>query len=202
LISRLVTVDLVLTTCERLRQLPEYNGLDPKQLYDQAISILKDWAHDIETRSLTVSLDAIVENAFWKLPQTGPRADALLDIGKQLIDSAGDYQFFLSGDRSVQPYQTAFRQELEAALKDTVTVEWFIAAKEITMLKNSTDASAALRACLAWLPDYVLAAGDSFLRQELNQFLGGKKHHIPKAFVTRLRETYYPAYKNIKKALS
>jgi hypothetical protein len=194
LISRLVTVDLVLTTSERLHRRQEYSALDLRQLYTHSTSILNHWAKAIETRGLSCSLGAIVENAFLFF-EPGAPIDSLRDIGNQLIEVAGQIEHLLSGERSIQPFQVDSYQEFETALEDEDTIEWFTAAKEITDVVNATNASESLKACLAWLPNYIGASAE--LRKKMDQTLDFKKP-IPKAFVALLRDRYYHLYKALK----
>jgi hypothetical protein len=200
MISRLVTVDLVLTACSRLRHRPEYSELDLQQLCGCATSILNTWAQAIEMRGLAVSLETIVENAF---SQLGPEftLDSLLETGNALIQEAGQIECYLSA-RSLQTIDYALVSGLETALDDKETIKWFTAAKQIIGAKNPTDASRSLRSLLAWLPSFVGASNDSTLQEKLNQILNNKKPKIPKAFVSLLRSNYYWRYKKHKKTVS
>ena len=63
MISRLVTVDLLLTMSECLRLLPQYRELDSTGMYKVCEPVLNGWAKRIEAEGLSVSLGAITENA-------------------------------------------------------------------------------------------------------------------------------------------
>ena len=70
MISRLVTVDMILMTSERLHQLPSFQNLELRQLYQFSMQILNSWAKRIEAEALSLSLSAIIESAlvYFSLP--------------------------------------------------------------------------------------------------------------------------------------
>jgi hypothetical protein len=139
MISRLITVDLLLTVSYRLAQLSECKGRDIKELYDISKPILNEWAQRIEREGLSVSLQAIVENTFL-FAQPNTSVDSLRIRGHDVIGCAGQVELFLC-ERGGQPMQIQWLEQFETAVNDKQTVEWFEGAKQITELKNSTQAS-------------------------------------------------------------
>jgi hypothetical protein len=117
MISRLVTVDLILTVFQRLHQLPEFSDLERTELVEISKLILNEWAMRIESEGLSVSLEAILQNAFLFFTQPDAPINLLLDYGDQLIDCAGRIESLLAAERVVQPDQTQSLQELENAVR-------------------------------------------------------------------------------------
>ena len=195
MISRLVTVDLLLTVSQRLRQLPEYRNLDVKELYDISMLILNEWAQRIEREGLSVSLRAIVENAFLVF-QADASIGSLLDLANQLIDCAGRIESLLSGERLVRPAQTQSLQELENAVGDKASIEWFAGAKQIIGIANSTDAANTLKEALTWLLNDRDPPANSLLRQFLTKAINGAQPDIPRAFASLFKDRYLLVFKS------
>jgi hypothetical protein len=195
MISRLVTVDLLLTFSQRLHQLPEYRNLDVKELYDISTLILNAWAQRIESEGLSVSLRAIVENVFLVF-QADASIDSLLDLANQLIDCAGRIESLLSGERLVQPAQTQSLQELENAVGDKASIEWFAGAKQIIGIANSTDAANTLKEALTWLLNDRDPPANSLLRQFLTKAINGAQPDIPRAFASLFKDRYLLVFKS------
>ena len=57
-----ITTDLVLSLSLYLAKLREFKGTEPSKLFDQSIEILDRWGKEIESRKLSISLDAITSN--------------------------------------------------------------------------------------------------------------------------------------------
>jgi hypothetical protein len=75
MISRLVTVDLLVTATTRLNdQLPE----------EAALGMLNRWAQKIETLGVSVSLNCILDNAFWLKSQQQYVGDDYEELGLRL----------------------------------------------------------------------------------------------------------------------
>jgi hypothetical protein len=197
MISRLVTVDLILTAAQRLHQLPEYQGLDLKALYQISKQVLNEWAKRIEAEGLLISLRAIVENTFLVFAQPDEPIDSLLKLGNELIDAAGQIEFWLSADRWLQPDQTRSLQELENAVGDKQSIDWFAGAKQIIGIKNSTEASNTLKEAFAWLLNDRNAPENSILRKFLIEAINGQKPVIPFAFASLFKDRYLWVFNRI-----
>jgi hypothetical protein len=195
MISRLVTVDVLLTVCQHLGQLPECKGRDLKELYDISKPILNEWAQRIEREGLSVSLQAIIENTFL-FTQPNTSIKSALDLGHQMIDCAGRLESFLC-ERGGQSFQIQWLQEFETAVNDERTVEWFKGAKEITGVKNPTDASDNLKKALAWFLKVETPPKNSPLRNFLSEATNGKRPDIPLAFVSLFRDGYYLRFRKL-----
>jgi hypothetical protein len=187
MISRLVTVDLVLTMSQRLRLLPELNECGCEALYEVCIKVLNGWAKRIETEGLNVSLDSIAENALshFLLPTN---TEWLPDIGDKLIDWASRIESSLCGERWIQPFAVQRLQDLENAVRTGKPIEWFEAAKRITELANSTDASNRLQEFFTWLLRDIDLDENSTLRQLLTIGGSGKKPDIPEPLILEVRK--------------
>jgi hypothetical protein len=188
MISRLVTVDLLLTVSQRLGQLSECKGRDLKELYDISKPILNEWAQRIEREGLSVSLEAIVENAFL-ITQPNTSIDSLRNMGHDVIGCAGQVEFFLS-ERGGQSVQIQWLQEFETAVNDERKAVWFEGAKEITGLKNSTEASDNLKKAFAWFLKTENLPEDSPLQKFLTEASNGQEPDIPLALVSLFQDYY------------
>src|SRR5262249_51176893 len=96
MISRLVTIDLILTLSLRLRQceplrISEKCDLD---FYAAVRDILNHWARQIEEQGLSVSLETIAENAaqIFRSSKTEALWQHLTQIGDSLIEQARELE--------------------------------------------------------------------------------------------------------------
>jgi hypothetical protein len=191
MISRLVTVDLILTMSERLHLVPRCRDLELRQLYDVSTPILNRWAKRIEAEGLSVSLSAITENAlvYFSLPNN---QSELADIGDRIITCAGQVESLLCGERSMRLLmQTTLLQELENAAKSGNSIEWVEAAREITTAKkNQTNASERLQKYFRLLLTWDKAEDGSPYRDLLTKGVNGEKPRIPKQLVQKLKTRF------------
>jgi hypothetical protein len=194
MISRLVTVDLILTMSERLHLVPRCRDLELRQLYDVSTPILNRWAKRIEAEGLSVSLSAITENAlvYFSLPDNKSDLDK---IGDQMIDCAGQIELFLYGERSIQPAKITLLQELEKAARAEESVDWFDGAKQIANVINQTEAADTLKEAFTWVLNYADLPDNSILRQFLNSGVNGENPDIPLAFVSLFKDPWLPWFK-------
>jgi len=191
LISRLVTVDLVLTVSHRL----SLEAKDPSlPYYEAAIQILNGWAKRIESEGLAVSLDAISENALLRFSMPDNTSE-LRDIGNDLIDSAEHIELILALRRIANQKPL---KDWENAAQPVNPVEWFEAAKQITDLKNSTDASHRLQKLCVWTLDFEPKEG-SALRKLLDEAVNGECPDIPEQLIGKLKEFHRLFEKPLKK---
>jgi hypothetical protein len=203
MISRLVTVDLILMMSQRLHQFPGIQGTDPLVLYDICRSVLNEWARRIESDGLSVSLNAIAENALFlfSLPNN---QRGLIDLGNDLINRARDIEEHLGLKRYLSLGQPPLLAKLEKAARTSGTLKWFDAAKRVMDLKNSTDASEQLRSLLEWLPRYVDPDGSSFdefsaFGQILASSKSDKQPDLPEQLVSELA-LLVPVFRTLKRA--
>jgi len=180
LISRLVTVDLVLTVSHRL----SLEAKDPSlPYYEAAIQILNGWAKRIESEGLAVSLDAISENALLRFSMPDNTSE-LRDIGNDLIERTKHIELLLTLGRLANQKPL---EDWENAAQPVNLVEWFQAAKQITGLKNSTDASHRLQKLCVWTLDFEPKEG-SALRKLLDEAVNGACPPIPERLIGKLKE--------------
>ena len=188
MISRLVTVDLLLTMAERLRLLPQYRELDSIALYKECKSVLNGWAKRIEAEGLSVSLGAISENA---LKSLRPDNQSLLaSIGDRLIDSAGEIELLLCGDRLTQSLKTSGLPKLENAANSGNPLPWGEAAKKITGLENVTDAGRKLQQLFGHLLTWDNPEEGSAYPKLLTEGINETKPGIPEQLLPILKELF------------
>jgi hypothetical protein len=201
--SPLITVDLILTLSQRLRRLPECSESDLKDLYKQSKLLLNYLARKINEEGLTVSLGAIVESIFLDVNfQQEPSINLLLNTADDLIEAAGNCEFFLSCDRF--PHLARSQNhltELENALKDQQRSRWFSGAKQIVDVVNPSDASNTLKEALKWFLNFfgpINPLEYPVLREFLDEAIDGKEPNIPGGIVALFRERYLPTFKTWK----
>ena len=192
MISRLVTVDLVLRVSHRLFLEARYPSLP---CYEAAIQVLNGWAKRIESEGLAVSLDAIAENALVRFSMPDNTTAELKDIGNDLIDSAEHIELILALRRIANQKPL---KDWENAAQPVNPVEWFEAAKQITDLKNSTDASHRLQKLCVWTLDFEPKEG-SALRKLLDEAVNGECPDIPEQLIGKLKEFHRLFEKPLKK---
>ena len=191
MISRLVTVDLVLTVSHRL----SLEAKDPSlPYYEAAIQILNGWAKRIESEGLAVSLDAISENALLRFSMPDNTSE-LRDIGNDLIERTKHIELLLTLGRLANQKPL---EDWENAAQPVNLVEWFQAAKQITGLKNSTDASHRLQKLCVWTLDFEPKEG-SALRKLLDEAVNGECPDIPEQLIGKLKEFHRLFEKPLKK---
>jgi hypothetical protein len=201
MIPKRVTVDLILTVFERVSSLVESEEFTTRELCYYSVNLLSQWERTIEAQGLSVSLEAIVENAFRRLGRSKNPSATLLEIGMQLIEKSAHIETLLFGERFSQPGRLENLAELEQALKDKQLLDWFSGAKRIIGVVNSTNASDALRAALKWFLDFsgpVSPFENPVLRRFLDEAIGGQKPDIPGAFADLFEERYLPIIKTHK----
>src|SRR5260370_1075459 len=142
MISRLVTIDSLVTAITRMHsQLPHDTRGYPVELFNFVLEILNRWAHMIESRGASVSLDCILDNVFWlKTQQRYVDAD-FTELGLQLIADAAMFDNLLDGSRSTKNFTSPEMEQMEKALKNSDKVSFHKAAKIITELTNPTEAA-------------------------------------------------------------
>ena len=178
MISRLVTVDLLLTMAERLRLLPQYRELDWAALYKECKFVLNGLAKRIEAEGLSVSLGAISENALTSYSLQDNQSPLAL-IGDRLIDSAGEIELLLCGDRLTQSLKTSGLPKLENAANSGNPLPWGEAAKKITGLENVTDAGRKLQQLFGHLLTWDNPEEGSAYRKLLTEGINETKPGIP-----------------------
>jgi hypothetical protein len=198
MISRLVTVDLLLTMSERLRLLPQYRELDWAALYEVCESVLNGWAKRIEAEGLSVSLGAISENALKSFSRPDNQS-LLTSIGDRLIDSAGEIEWLLCAKRMTQSLKTGVL--LENAANSGNPLPWGEAAKKITGLeKNVTNAGRKLQQFFGHLLSWDNPEEGSAYRKLLTEGINGTKPVIPEQLVPKLKELFLREKKLLRSA--
>jgi hypothetical protein len=189
MISRGVTVDLLLTMSERLRLLPKYRELDRVALYEMCKPVLKEWARRIEALELSVSLGAISQNALtcYSLPDN---QFELAEIGDRLIDSAVQIESFICAERMTRLLKTTSLLELENLAKSGNEVPWTKAVMQITGLKNATEAGNKLKQFFQHLLVWDNPEEGFAYRKLLTDGVNGIAPAIPHQLVARLKERF------------
>lgn len=202
-ISRLLTVDSILTLAQRLHRIPEYGELDLKQLYEVSKVLLNNCAKRIETEGLSVSLGTIVQNLIFFFDHRQEYSiDLLIATADDLIGAASQIESFIAGERSSQPARLELLGKVETALQDRQIVAWFAGAKQIAGVKNPTDASDQLKESFAWflkLFGKISPSEYPLLSQFLEKAISDKKPDIPEAFAAVFKANYYPTFMVAKK---
>lgn len=197
MISRLVTVDLLVTAVTRIHsQLPQDARGDPAQLFNPVLEILNRWAHKIESQGLSVSLDCILDNVFWlKTRQQYVDAD-FAELGLQLIANVPMFDSLLAGSRLTSDLANRFMEAMEKALESPDKVSLHEAAKIITELKNSTEAAKSCRKFLNWfnsvcyIRDSLSPKVKAVIEKVLSEPQAGKSLEIPRGLAVELRREY------------
>src|ERR1700737_3343121 len=149
MISRLVTVDLLVTAATRINsQRPQG---DPIKLFSSVVEILNCWAHKIESQGVSVSVECILDNVFWlKEQQQCVEWDDFKNLGLDLIETAAEFDSRLTSDRCLQSVSRPQMERVERAPERQDKVAFREAAKIVTGVKNPTEASESCRKCLNW----------------------------------------------------
>jgi hypothetical protein len=155
-------------------------------LCEKAKPILNEWALRIEREGYSVSLEAVVENAFL-LAQPNFTIDSLTRSGHYVIDQALWVELSLAC-RAGQAARVQQRQEIEETFEDPQTIDWFDAAQEITGLRNSTEASKTLRRALKGLALAIRPPQGSRLQKFLAEAMDGNNPKIPSRLVSLLKD--------------
>ena len=179
MISRLVTVDLILTVslrvCER-ELLPITT--DEFQLYRDILRVLDGWAKTIERQGLAVSLETIATNAVEMAPKDYPTAlhplMGLIATGYELISRSRDIESYLSFDRSLALLKQPTESEITLALNDHEFIGFKDAAAQITGLERSADGQKLLKEFLDWFRDN-FTDGSSEARTLLDEVISGDR---------------------------
>jgi hypothetical protein len=192
MISRLVTVDLILMMSLRLYQVPKMQGSDPLVLYDVCMLVLNQWAKRIEKEGLSVSLQTVTENSLSLFLSSSDQRE-LIDIGHDEINRAKDIEEKLSLGRVIGLGSFAQLEKLEQAARSGDRVKWSEAAKKIMGVKNSTEAKRRLQRFCVWLPGFVHldeSTKDEYptLSHLLASAANGECPEIPSELIPHLRE--------------
>ncbi len=177
--SRLVTVDLILTTAVRLQRSALYPPTeDQLAFYGWIRELLNRWAKQIERRELAVQLETIAENAL-RLYSVGAEAasttwaDDLEKIGYQLIDRAREIES-LTLNRSAFLYVPE-QEVMVRALKEGERVDFSKAAMLVTGDTNSTRAKPRFKEFLKWVLGDWIAERESEAWRLFNEILVEEK---------------------------
>jgi hypothetical protein len=196
MISRLVTIDLVVTVITRVHgQILAEERIDPVDLLQPALDILNQWALKIESSGTAVSLDCILFNVLWlkTLPQY---ADSdILELGLQLITNAAQFNSLLELKRMAENPPSPLSETMEKALKSGRKLTLHQAAKVVTGLANSTEAANRFFEFLVWFqsrtPDSEKVKG--FVTKIVSDFNRGEKAKastITELFASELSRQY------------
>ena len=196
MISRLVTIDLVVTVITRVHgQILAEERIDPVDLLQPALDILNQWALKIESSGTAVSLDCILFNVLWlkTLPQY---ADSdILELGLQLITNAAQFNSLLELKRMAENPPSPLSETMEKALKSGRKLTFHQAAKVVTGLANSTEAANRFFEFLVWFqswtPDSEKVKG--FVTKIVSDFNRGEKAKastITELFASELSRQY------------
>jgi hypothetical protein len=187
MISRLVTVDSILTMSEQLRRMLTRQNLDLKKRYDLSVSMLDTWAKKIEAKGLSVSLNTIMDNAFRRRPDS---LSNLESVGDHLIDDATEIEWHLSGNRFVQSAKSSVPLVLENAAKSGDLIPFGKAAAQIVCLENSTDAAPILQQYFRGLLPWENPGDSPEYHKLLTAGANGGRPKIPKLLVLSLEFQY------------
>ncbi len=195
--SRLVTVDLILTTSLRLQQSLYPITEEQLSFYRSIREILDGWARQIEAQGLAVRLETIAENAL-EICLTSAEAGSndLAQIGDQLIERAREIES-LTLNRWVDLLSAPAREELAKALKGGEPVSFKVAAMDITSLKNVTEARDRLKEFLTWLDNWYAREGGSEASSLLNDIIG-ENRPLTTTAVELFKNRYFPTFEAIR----
>jgi hypothetical protein len=156
MISRLITVDLILAVSVRLRQWDQLPIIEEGSLdfYASIRELLNHWAKQIEEQGLSVSLETIAENATQIYQSFKGEAswERLTQIGDSLIERAGEIEGLIL-NRSMEVLRVPRQKEIAKALQEGERVPFKDAAADITERKNSAEAQNLLKEFLTRLRD-------------------------------------------------
>jgi hypothetical protein len=188
--SRLVTVDLILTVSLRLRRwelLPIFEE-GSLEFYASIRELLNHWARQIEEQGLSISLEAIAENATQIYQSFKGEAswERLTQIGDSLIERAREIEGLIL-NRSMEVLRVPRQKEISNALREGQPVKFAAAAMAVTEDGNSTRAQKLMEKFLTWVCDY---AGDAE-RSLLGDVIEGKRELTTGAVELFKRSDYF-----------
>jgi hypothetical protein len=198
MISRLVTVDLILTTSLRLRQWKLLPFTDELELYATVREILNDWARNIEGLSINVSLGTIAENAvqLYHYSEGEPSWPRLINIGDQLIERAREIEGYIL-NRSPGLLFAPIQEEIAKAFKEGKAVSFTEAAMDITVLENPSEATGRLKEFLTWLRDQIVCDVESKAYQLLNDAVAQQNSLTTSAIELFKTHDYFPFFDSV-----
>ena len=205
MISRLVTVDLILSTSLRLQKSTVFPITEEQLAFYGAIrDLLNGWARKIEGRGLAVQLGTIIESAL-RVYLAGTETPAntwmndLMSIGDQLIQRAGEIEGHIL-NRSAELLFAPIQEEIAKALTEGDPVKFTQAATDIVTLRNSTkplknptEARNRLKEFLTWIRDY--ASDDE--RSLIDDVIKEKRELTTSAVELFKRRDYFPFFNGL-----
>jgi len=193
MISRLVTIDLLVSAVTRTRgQLPGSEWKESIELFNTLLKTFNCWAHKIESQGASVSLDCIFENVLWlKTQQQYFNAD-FEELGLKLIADASYLDSLLGMGRATQNVPRPDMEKMEKALESSDKVSFYEAARITTVLKNPTEAAESFRNFLDWCihewstADLLSPNVKGFIERVLSKKRASKKSDFPRGLATEL----------------
>ncbi|MFY9984974.1 MAG: hypothetical protein WAK31_09450 [Chthoniobacterales bacterium] len=197
--SRLVTVDLILTTSLRLRNwklLPMTK--EEWVFYANVREVLNGWAKQIETQGLAISLDTIAENA-WQIYRKSKKKDSwdhFFEIGNQLIGRAREIEM-QEVDRLTDLVNVPAREEIIKTLARGERITFKKAALELTVLTNPSDAQERLEKFLTWVRNSIARYPDSKAYQMLSDVIIARAPLTISAIKLFKTRRYFPSFDEV-----